>query len=91
MPATGNAFSETHKRNVNIAEFDSWLGEFFSFQAINDLQTNQVINQHNDAVQMIAAGADIWNKNHTSPALLRFRETFLHRYSALPTTTQFVE
>ena len=52
---------------------------------------SSVIQNHHVALTMIALnGADIWDASQHQ-ALIRFRNSFLHEFAALPTNTQFVE
>ena len=49
-----------------------------------------VIRENTAAIALIAKGGDIWDDG-ACEILLSFRNTYLHKYSALPTNTQFTE
>jgi hypothetical protein len=57
------------------------------------VELKEVIEFHTDALEAIAAGADMWDElSHTSDSVLgKFRQLYFTKFSAFPTTNQDTE
>jgi hypothetical protein len=71
-------------------DFDEFVRRRFDVNLLNDLK--EVIAEQAEALQAIAAGADMWDElRHKDDVLGKFRELYFTLYSAFPSTNQDVE
>ena len=82
-------YDKDHKKTVNLQKFNLFLEKYVRTEAINDTRNLPFVKNNATALSLVADGIDMWNVS--IPALVELQTTYIHRYAALPTNTQFGE
>ena len=86
-----NYYDNEHRKDINLPQFITFLNERVDTNTINETRCLPLCQEIAAALSLIANGIDIWTKQINIPCLSTYSLLYLHRYSALPTNTQFGE